>query len=427
MGVNLRKVAFVTLGCKVNSYETEKIKELFAQAGFAVTEDENADVVVVNTCTVTATSDKKTRQLLRRLRRQNPNAIIAAIGCYVEALPQAERDQNMKADGVDVALGNKDKFAIADIVTRLLPPVQAQTTTAFTAARHRATLQIQNGCNSYCSYCIIPYVRGELWTKPIAEAVAEAREFTQRGFKEIILVGINLANYGLDNLIYLLEQLNELPKLERIRLGSLEPCIMDSGFIGKLAAIPKLCPHLHISLQSGCDATLRRMNRSYTMDEYLQGLANLRAAIPGIAITTDVMTGFPGETDSEFAESYANIKRAAFADIHIFKYSPRKGTVAADIPEQVPESIKTKRAAELDKLKKELATAFAQSHIGLTVTVLTEVCKQADDGTFHCDGLTPDYLRVRFNSTQDLTGEIVCCELTAVGDNGEYMQGRINE
>ena len=354
----MKRVAFITLGCKVNTYETEGMKRLFEQAGYIVVEpDISADVYVINTCTVTHLSDRKSRQMIRRARRLNPDAIIAAVGCYAQIAPE----EVSSIEGVNLVIGNNHKSEIIDLVNRASCDSQKvevslrkdmRTFEELWAESYtdqtRAFLKIQDGCDQFCSYCIIPFARGSIRSRNIDSIIAEANKLSQNGFKEIVLTGIHLTSYGNDTgehtLIDVIERLNDIDGLERIRLGSLEPLYMTEEMIRDMSEIEKLCPHFHLSLQSGCDETLRRMNRKYTTAEYREIVENIRKYFDDPAITTDIMTGFPGETEDEFRQTCIFVEAIEFSQIHVFQYSVRKGTKAADMKEQIPPMLKEERS-----------------------------------------------------------------------------------
>ena len=396
----IMRIAFLTLGCKVNSYETDKMKNKFIEAGdYIVSFEEEADIYLVNTCTVTNIADRKSRQMLHRAKKKNPQALIVATGCYVDsALAKDEQDES-----VDLFVPNDQKNAIVTLVKQawqqnVADAVQSEngvsieekvwqisgeetgrvvggeSLMAQEEEHTRAYLTVQNGCNLYCSYCIIPYVRGPLTSKPIPQVVQELQQMAAKGIREVVLTGIHLSSYGVDDrkassflelkgrpLLELLTAANAVEGIERIRLGSLEPRIITEEFVAHLAALPKVCPHFHLSLQSGCDETLRRMNRHYTSERYLEGVHILRRYYENPAITTDIIVGFPGETEEEFAETLAFAKTAAFAQIHVFKYSRRKGTVADKMPEQLSEQEKAGRSDRLLAVTEQLRKRTADN------------------------------------------------------------------
>lgn len=392
----MKKAAFYTLGCKVNIYESEAMAGLFADRGYEIVDHhEKADIYIINTCTVTAVGDKKSRQMIRRAKRQNPDAVIAVTGCYAQVAPEEIRS----IEGVDIIIGNEHKDSIVDLAEQAM--AGKKTFLVGDISNHyedfgrgnyhshtRATLKIQDGCDSFCSYCIIPYARGRVRSRSADSIISEVKKLAEQGFIEIVLVGIHLASYGKDlkqgDLISVIEEINKIDGIKRIRLGSLEPNCLTDDFVSRIKKAEKVCPHFHVSLQSGCDATLKRMNRKYTMQDYFAGIERLRR-IPNAAVTTDVMVGFPGETEEEFAESMANVEKCRFSSMHIFPYSLRAGTQAAKMPCQVPENIKDLRAAKMARLAEKMKTDFEKKYIGDTVEVLFE-----QDGK----GFTPNYIHV---------------------------------
>ena len=390
------RVAFLTLGCKVNSYETEAMLRLFREQGAEiVTFEENADVYVVNTCTVTGIADRKSRQMLHRAKKKNEKALVVAVGCYAQEAGEALLEDK----AVDLVVGNNQKSGVAELVAdalqnkekllsrTLLENLSADSTyeelfISDISEKTRAYIKIQDGCNQFCSYCIIPYVRGRIRSRAAGEVIREVEALTEKGYQEVVLTGIHLSSYGneaetgnkLDGmkLAELILALDALPKLRRIRLGSLEPRIVTKEFVNELKKAEKLCPHFHLSLQSGCDETLRRMNRKYTAEEYAAACALLRDAFVLPAITTDVIVGFPGETDEEFETTYRFLERIRFAQMHIFRYSVRKGTRAERMPDQIPEPVKALRSDRLLELEKRLRNAYTTAVLGLEEEILTE-------------------------------------------------------
>ena len=386
------KIAFLTLGCKVNSYETEKMKQAFEEAGhFVVAFDEQADVYLINTCTVTNIADRKSRKMLHRARRMNPDAVIVAAGCYVDsAAKKGEIDES-----VDLFISNKEKDNLLELVTAKVkekgknsaPEKQEETISqkALEQEHTRAYLKVQNGCNQYCTYCIIPYVRGPLTSKKEDVVLEEVKKLADAGIQEVVVTGIHLSSYGVDftdkksfldlegkPLLSLLKKIAQVEGIERIRLGSLEPRIITEDFAKELATITKICPHFHLSLQSGCDETLRRMNRHYSTQEYLDKLAILRRYFVHPAITTDIIVGFPQETEEEFQTTCAFAKEAGFAQIHVFKYSRRQGTMADAMPGQIEESVKAKRSEKLIAIEKELEQKYQSAFLEKEEEVLLE-------------------------------------------------------
>lgn len=392
----METVAFYTLGCKVNTYETEAMAALFAQKNYKVVSfEERADIYIINTCTVTAVGDKKSRQIIRRAKRHNPDAIVAVTGCYA----QVAKDEVAQIEGVNLVVGTAHRAQIVDLVEQAaggkinvvdtLTSVYEDFGIGNYHSRTRATVKIQDGCDSFCSYCIIPYARGRVRSRSMQSILKEVENLALQGFLEVVLVGIHLASYGKDlqgeTLMDVIEEISKVDGIQRIRLGSLEPKSITDEFVTRMEKIETLCPHFHISLQSGCDATLKRMNRKYTMAEYFSGLERIRK-IPDCAVTTDVMVGFPGETEEDFRQSLENVLACHFSAVHIFPYSKRKGTPAATMKEQVSENTKAERAAIMHKSTNIYKQQFLKSHIGRNMFVLFE---QTDEG------LTSNYLRVR--------------------------------
>lgn len=383
------RAAFLTLGCKVNSYETGRMIRLFEEAGHMVVPFEDyADVYIVNTCTVTNIADRKSRQMLHKARKLNPGAVIAAAGCYADsALRKGERDGS-----VDVFIPNKDKMDIVNIICNEIAKreqdiknTQKQDTIKADDRHTRAYIKVQDGCTQYCTYCIIPYVRGGLKSRDVESVVKEAEGLAAGGCKEIVITGIHISSYGAaaDNayefvklkgmpLLKLVKAISQVKGIERIRLGSLEPRIISEDFTRELASVPQICPHFHLSLQSGSDTVLKRMNRHYTTEEYLAGLGIARKYFENPAITTDIITGFPGETEKEFEETMDFAKKAGFAKIHVFKYSRRYGTIADKMDGQLDEHVKAARSARLSALEKELGLMYQEQALKEYENVLFE-------------------------------------------------------
>ena len=337
----MKKVALHNLGCKVNAYETEAMQELLEKHGYEIVPfQEGADVYIINTCTVTNMADRKSRQMLHRARKMNPDSIVVACGCYV----QARKDDI--PDGIDIVIGNNKKQNIVEILD-INHEKAYEDLHLSTAAEHtRAYIKVQDGCNQFCSYCIIPFARGRVRSRSRDSVLEEVKTLAANGYKEVVLTGIHLSSYGIDcddNLLSLILAIHEVDGIERIRLGSLEPRIITEEFVQTIAQLPKMCPHFHLSLQSGCNATLKRMNRRYTAEEYYEKCRLLRKYFRNPALTTDVIVGFPGETEEEFAESKAFVDKVDFYETHIFKYSRREGTKAAAMKDQVPDQIKAVR------------------------------------------------------------------------------------
>ncbi len=394
-----KTVAIHNLGCKVNSYEAGRMAEKLEKAGFRLVEfNERADVYLVNTCTVTAIADKKSRQLLHRARELNPDALIVAAGCYVETGSEALSKEHT----ADLLIPNGQKEEIAELVTRALEeregagekaaPVSVTIPDTVTAnPRVRAFLKVQEGCSRYCTYCIIPHARGPAMERPFEESIKEAEEMAGRGFKEIVPTGIHISSLGPEKLGRLLLAMDRIPGLERIRLSSLEPGIISPEFVYILKKVKGLCPHFHLSLQSGCDATLKRMNRHYTAAGFREAVRLLREAFEDPAITTDVIAGFPGETEEEFEESLAFCKEIAFYRIHIFPYSRRTGTPAAKMPGQLSNAVKKERCKKLSLLEKQQELDFLSLWPGREVRVLWEEIRTVK-GRECLLGHTPEYL-----------------------------------
>ena len=397
----MKKAAFHNLGCKVNAYETEAMQQQLEENGYEIVPfSEKADVYVINTCAVTSVADRKSRQMIHRARSQNPAAVVVAAGCYVQ-----ESAGSLREDlAVDILLGNNRKGQLLEALREyentgeresrlsdigresLYEPLRADRTGEHT----RAYIKVQDGCNQFCSYCIIPYLRGRVRSRREEEILEETRALAARGYREVVLTGIHLSSYGQEDyreaggerLLALIRQVQEVEGIRRIRLGSLEPQIITEAFAQELASVPKLCPHFHLSLQSGCGETLRRMNRHYTPQEYGEKCQILREAFDRPALTTDVIVGFPGETPEEFGQTEDFVAGIGFAQMHIFKYSRRKGTRADRMEGQVPEPEKASRSARLLKLSKESRDAYIRSLWGKETELLTEEAKEDGDGPF---------------------------------------------
>ncbi|MFT8341064.1 tRNA (N(6)-L-threonylcarbamoyladenosine(37)-C(2))-methylthiotransferase MtaB [Clostridium beijerinckii] len=431
-------VAFATLGCRVNHYETEAMAEKFIREGYEVTDFEGfADVYVINTCSVTNMSDKKSRQIISRARRRNENAIIAAVGCYSQVAPE----EVSKIQGVDVVLGTRNKGDIVYYVNKAKDEQKPQLMVGEVLKnkqfeelnieeyqdKTRAFLKIQDGCNRFCAYCLIPYTRGTTCSKDPQKVLHEIKNLSEHGFKEIILSGIHTASYGVDldgnvTLITLLEEIEKLDGIERVRIGSIEPSFFTDEVIEKMKKMKKLCPQFHLSLQSGCDATLKRMNRRYTAKEYEDAVNRIRENLKDASITTDVIVGFPGETDEEFNETYEYLKRIKLTKTHIFKFSPRKGTKAADMPNQIDGTVKDKRSKALIELNAKNEGDFSKSLVGRELDVLVEQEVSNKPGVF--EGYTRNYVKVEIpNGNKDMIGKIILCKIIA--SDGEYIVGKI--
>lgn len=427
------QVKFYTLGCKVNQYETQELTELLQKNGYTVTaEDENADIFVVNSCTVTAESDRKTRQTVRRLKRNFPQSTVVLTGC----MPQAFPDTAQELGAADIVIGNKNNillpqklsafFASRERVFSVSPhqsgePFLGDLISGFNE-RTRANLKIEDGCDRFCAYCIIPTARGRVRSKPIADIRREAQTLSDKGFRELVLVGINLSAYGKDSGEKFADAVQAACSPDgilRVRLGSLEPDHMTDEVIAALAKLPKLCGQFHISLQSGCDRTLKRMNRHYTAAEYLTLTEKLRTAFPDCTLTTDMMVGFAGETDEDFQESVVFAEKVGFEKIHVFPYSMRQGTRAADFDGQIEKHVKEERAAVLLGTTKRLRTAFLQRQIGKTAEVL---CEHKTENGQHF-GYTANYTPVLFSAAHCRAGELVRVQITET--DGENAIGKI--
>ena len=427
------KVAVITLGCKVNQYESEAMLSQLIRAGFsACPKGEQADVVLINSCTVTAASDQKVRQMLHKSRRSNPDAVIVLTGC----MPQAFPEESEALSEADIILGNSNRGALLQHVLnylsshqRIVDIVPHEKGDAFEPMqidsfhdRTRAFLKIQDGCNRFCSYCIIPYARGRVRSKPLDDLKAEVEGLAAHGFKEVVLTGINLSCYGQEFGLHLCDAVEAacaVDGIERVRLGSLEPEQLSRPVVERLAKQPKLCPQFHLSLQSGCDETLKRMNRHYDTAEYREIVQNLRATFENCAITTDIMVGFPGETDEEFAQSLAFAEEIAFAKVHVFAYSRRPGTKAHNAPNQLTNKVKEQRSKAMSAVTTATQKAFLASQIGTTQDVLAE--REIAPNVY--EGYTKNYTSVRLVSAEKIGGQIH--PVTITGAEDEYCTGTL--
>lgn len=415
----MKTVAFHNLGCKVNAYESEVMQQKLRENGYQLVPfDSRADIYIVNTCTVTNMADRKSRQMLHRAKQRNPEAVVVAVGCYV----QSGREHAEQDGSIDLLVGNNRKKDIVEILEAYLKEREAADKTlggttildinhAYeyeemrlrqTTERTRAYIKIQDGCNQFCSYCAIPYARGRVRSRKAEDVLAEVRGMAEAGYREVVLTGIHISSYGIDfdgqdrewgKLIDLVEMIQGIPGVERIRLGSLEPRIVTEETARRLAAVPGICPHFHLSLQSGCDATLKRMNRRYTTGEYLSAVEQLRKVFRRPAVTTDVIVGFPGETEEEFAQTKKFLKDIGFYEMHVFKYSKRAGTVAAGMPGQVSEQVKTERSNELLAMERLQSMEFRRAYIGQEAEVLLEDVAEIDNRLWRI-GHTADYVKV---------------------------------
>ena len=413
----MKKVALHNLGCKVNAYETEAMQEMLEHAGYEIVPfQEGADIYVINTCTVTNIADRKSRQMLHRARKMNPDAVVVAAGCYV----QAQAEKQVIDPCIDIVLGNNKK---QDLLTALQAYEEAhgdlrevidinhtkeyENLHLTKQGEHtRAYIKVQDGCNQFCSYCIIPYARGRVRSRAKEDVVAEVTDLAKNGYQEVVLTGIHLSSYGIDfenedNLLSLIRAVHEIEGIKRIRLGSLEPRIITEEFVQAIAALPKMCPHFHLSLQSGCNETLKRMNRRYTSEEFYEKCEILRKYFETPALRTDVIVGFPQETEEEFETTYEFLKKICFYETHIFKYSKREGTKAAVMQGQIPEQIKAKRSARLIELGEKNRRAYEESFLGKTVEVLVEE-KSDVNGKEMWTGHTKEYMKIALESEKNL-------------------------
>ena len=410
-----RTAALHNLGCKVNAYETESMQQMLEQAGYRIVDfSQTADVYVINTCSVTNMADRKSRQMIHRARGKNPDAVIVAAGCYV----QTAGEEIKKDLSIDILIGNNKKAELIPLLEQYfdarkhtvdvidinegIQPYE-ELTLAKTGEHTRAFLKVQDGCNQFCSYCIIPYARGRVRSRNPENVYEEAKRLAENGYREIVLTGIHLSSYGVGEsfgLLELIRMVHGIPGIERIRLGSLEPRIITEEFVGQLVQMKKVCPHFHLSLQSGCDDTLVRMNRKYSTEEYAHSCALLRAAYEHPAITTDVIVGFPGETPEEFSQTKQFLDRIGFYEMHVFQYSKRHGTRAERMPDQVPEPVKKERSGELLALEKVQSKEFRDYYIGKTQTVLFEEAMQIGEKRYMV-GFTPEYVRLAMELAED--------------------------
>ncbi|CAM4265799.1 tRNA (N(6)-L-threonylcarbamoyladenosine(37)-C(2))-methylthiotransferase MtaB [Paenibacillus tarimensis] len=426
-------VAFYTLGCKVNFYDTEAIWQLFKNEGYEQVdfETKTADVYLINTCTVTNTGDKKSRQIIRRAVRRNPDAVIAVTGCYAQTSPA----EIMAIPGVDLVIGTQDRDKLMTYIHQIQEdrkPVNAVRNIMKTrefeeldvpdfAERTRAFLKIQEGCNNFCTFCIIPWSRGLSRSRDPKSVIAQARQLVAAGYKEIVLTGIHTGGYGDDlenyKLADLLWDLDKVDGLERIRISSIEASQIDDRVIEVLNRSPKMCRHLHIPLQAGDDSVLKRMRRKYTTEEFARKIELLHEAMPGVAITTDVIVGFPGETDEMFEAGYDFMKRMKFAEMHVFPYSKRTGTPAARMEDQVDEEVKNERVHRLIDLSESMQLAYAQPFVGQTLDVIPERDYKGAPGTGYVMGYSGNYIQVVFKGDESLIGQLCSVRITEAGVN----------
>ena len=435
-----KTIAFHNLGCKVNAYETEIMLQNAQSAGYEIVQfSQISDVYVINTCTVTNIADRKSRQMLHRAKKLNPDSIVVAVGCYV----QTGSDALLKDPLVDICIGNNHKSELIPIIEDYakgrsekkivmddigVPSSYEDMTLGSLSDRVRTFVKIQDGCNQFCTYCAIPLARGRVRSRRDEDICEEIRGLVEKGCSEIVLTGIHVGSYGIDldekgstsgdyggksRLVDLVEKIAEIPGLDRIRLGSVEPRIITEENAERLSKLKNLCPHFHLSLQSGCDATLKRMNRHYTTDEYYRSVLCLRKYFDDPAITTDVIAGFPGETDEEFEETLAFVKKVGFADMHIFKFSPRKNTKAAQMPGKVSEEVKNERSSKLIDTQIKMTGEYMKRHIGRTEKVLIEE-QQVIFGKKYMTGHTPDYIMTAVSDTSLSPGDVADLKLTGI-------------
>ena len=421
--------SFYTLGCKVNQYETNAMEQQFIKNNYEIVENtQKADIYVINTCTVTNMAERKSRQMLRRVKEINPSAVLVVCGCYA----QVAKNELEQIPEIDIILGINEKNEIVQIVEKYMEEMSEQDKRSQEAEiddvsrqnefldfgdvtyteKNRAVVKVQDGCNMFCSYCIIPYARGRIRSRKIESVVSEIEKIAKEGIKEVVITGIHVASYGKDfdnentskkiRLIDLLEAINKIDGIDRIRLSSLEPTIVDEEFVTRLSKLDKICDHFHLSLQSGCDETLKRMNRKYTTQIYRDAVATLRKYYPEASFTTDVIVGFPGETDEEFAKTYEFLKEIDFYRLHVFKYSPRRGTVAEKMPNQIDGNKKEERSNKLIELSNSMENKHNQSYIGKTVKVLFE---EFEDGFFK--GHTTNYMMVKVAGEEEQSDKFV--------------------
>ena len=429
----MKKVAFHTLGCKVNQYETEAMEKIFEENQFKIVEDtEVADVYVINTCTVTNLSDRKSRQFIRKVKKINKDAIVAVVGCYSQVSPEEVE----KIEGVDVIIGTSDRNKIVELcekakyenkkinIVRSIKTYKEfeKIEVEDIKSKTRAYIKIQDGCNQFCSYCIIPYARGPIRSRDKDDILSEIEILSKSGFKEIVLTGIHVASYGKDlgdiNLGELIQEIALIKDIERIRLSSVEPNLITEDFMNILVSTKKVCDHFHLSLQSGSNNILKKMNRKYTREEYKEKVDLIRKHMPDAGITTDIIVGFPGETEKEFNETIEFVKEIGFSRIHVFKYSPRKGTPAAKYKNQVHGKIKNQRSKELITLGEELTEIFNKRFLNKKMDILYE--EKIDD--FY-EGYTTNYIRVKASANNDIIGNIV--ETKIINSKDGYLIGEI--
>ena len=466
----MQRVALHNLGCKVNSYELDVIGQKLEEKGYEIVPfDEKADVYIINTCTVTNMADRKSRQMLHQAKKRNPQAVVVAVGCYV----QTGMEQVLQDAGIDLAIGNNKKKELVEILEAFLADraennrvdktmndtsvININTVYEYeemqlthTAEHTRAYIKVQDGCNQFCSYCIIPFARGRVRSRHLDSIRREITGLAKAGYKEIVLTGIHISSYGIDfedeawaqgqcidkirsderkdysgesKLLELIERIHDIEGIERIRIGSLEPRIVTAESAKRLAALPKLCPHFHLSLQSGCDDTLKRMNRRYDTTQFRESVQALRDAFGNPAITTDVIVGFPAETEEEFAETVKYLEEISLYEMHIFKYSMRKGTRAAAMKEQVPEAVKTKRSGVLLEMEARKSREYRSKFINSTVSVLFEESKEIG-GSIYMIGHTREYVKVAVETEENLTNQLLPVQITDFWED-DILKGQL--
>lgn len=419
----MKKVSFYTLGCKVNQYETNGMAQKFKEAGYEIVDfnKEEFDICIINTCTVTNMSDRKSRQYLRKIRDKNKNAIIVATGCYAQ-VAKKELEQMQE---IDVVIGNDEKKDIVTFVEKFIKEKQKLIEVQDISKQKefvdmgeitytektRAVIKVQDGCNQFCSYCIIPYARGRVRSRKAENVIEEINKIVQRGIQEVVITGIHIASYGIDfdkenGLIELLEEINKIKGIKRIRLGSLEPQIITEDFVKRLMKLEKVCHHFHLSLQSGCNETLARMNRKYKIEDFDKIVYRLRSAFEDVILTTDIIVGFPGETDEEFNKTYQYLKEIKFYKMHVFPYSPRKGTRATTMPNQIDGNIKEERSKKLIELSNKNQKEYNETYSGKKVEVLFE----EREGEYY-KGHTQNYILVKYKTKEDLENKLKVVEI----------------
>lgn len=431
------KVAFYTLGCKVNQYETNGMIQAFLENGYEIVDfTEKSDIYIINTCTVTSISDKKSRQMIRRTKQLNPEAIVVAVGCYA----QIAKDKLEEIEDIDLILGISEKTEIIKYVEEEIKERSPKTYISDVmhqkqfvdfgsvnyTDKNRVAIKVQDGCNQFCTYCIIPYARGRIRSRKIENVKKEIEDLAKKGIKEIVITGIHVASYGKDleeniGLINLLEEINKINGIERIRLSSLEPTLITEEFVERLSKLKKICDHFHLSLQSGCNDTLKRMNRHYSTEDFKKATELLRKTYPNVALTTDIIVGFPGETDEEFNTTYDFLKKIKFYKMHVFKYSPRHGTKAEKMPNQVDGNIKEERSKKLIELSDKNEIYQNKKYINKNLEVLVE---EFEDGYYK--GHTTNYIMVKIQeNTKNLQNKIVTAKI--IDNEGIDLIGKIEK